>query len=430
MKSEYNRRIYPNHVRVAPVSAAAQSNPIGAIVANGVGRLANFRKFLEAAQLNSFAGTDVRHNRTLIFRNRQFFVSLTFCATIRVLPLCVNCGRKFLPSRSPLESIMIRTKTILLCIALLVAPLFAASEAQAGPLLDWLRGRRSTSNFQQQPAYNYYGAQAPATAGFTPTAQNALGLQPGQCMKTCQQTCSRTVVNYVPYTAYRTSWKRVPVTTYRPVTNSDPCTGCTVTCMRPCTTYTYQMQRVPYTTQRPVYRTETYKVPVTTITNDCATGGCNTGCSTCATGGSFQGVPTTQGFGPTPAFPPATGGSTFQGGSDFVTPTFPGGEPSSIAPSLNSGGSTSRLQAPRGTLTTAARYNTSRPQVSIPQNLKNEVSRSASASPVQRDWNYSPIRLASYSEPTKAERVTVRSVRKQRPVRNRGEVNSFWKDVK
>ena len=325
---------------------------------------------------------------------------------------------------------MIRTKTILLCIALLVAPLFAASEAQAGPLLDWLRGRRSTSNFQQQPAYNYYGAQAPATAGFTPTAQNALGLQPGQCMKTCQQTCSRTVVNYVPYTAYRTSWKRVPVTTYRPVTNSDPCTGCTVTCMRPCTTYTYQMQRVPYTTQRPVYRTETYKVPVTTITNDCATGGCNTGCSTCATGGSFQGVPTTQGFGPTPAFPPATGGSTFQGGSDFVTPTFPGGEPSSIAPSLNSGGSTSRLQAPRGTLTTAARYNTSRPQVSIPQNLKNEVSRSASASPVQRDWNYSPIRLASYSEPTKAERVTVRSVRKQRPVRNRGEVNSFWKDVK
>ena len=73
MKSEYNRRIFPNHVRVAPVSAAAQSNPIGAIVANGVGRLANFRKFLEAAQLNSFAGTDVRHNRTLIFSKPPVF---------------------------------------------------------------------------------------------------------------------------------------------------------------------------------------------------------------------------------------------------------------------------------------------------------------------------------------------------------------------
>jgi hypothetical protein len=119
-----------------------------------------------------------------------------------------------------------------------------------------LRGRRSSCNTcqqQQQPAYNYYGAQqVPTTVQSPAVAQNAYGLQPGQCMKTCQQTCSRTVVNYVPYTAYRTSWKRVPVTTYKPVTNSDPCTGCTVTCMRPCTTYTYQMQfptrlSVPFT---------------------------------------------------------------------------------------------------------------------------------------------------------------------------------------
>jgi len=103
-------------------------------------------------------------------------------------------------------------------------------------------------------------------------------------MRTCQQTCSRTVVNYVPQTAYRTAYKRVPVTQYRPVTNSDPCTGCTVTCMKPCTTYTYQVQRVPYTTYRPVYRTQTYKVPVTTITNGCATGACGSGtCSTCPT---------------------------------------------------------------------------------------------------------------------------------------------------
>ena len=149
---------------------------------------------------------------------------------------------------------MIRTKTILLGVIMLAAPLFAASEAQAGPLLDWLRGRRTTTNNFQQSAF---GLQPNVAANFAPTAQNPAGLQPGQCMKTCQKTCSRTVVNYVPYTAYRTSWKRVPVTTYKPVTNSDPCTGCTVTCMRPCTTYTYQMQRVPYTTQRPVYRTET-----------------------------------------------------------------------------------------------------------------------------------------------------------------------------
>ena len=336
---------------------------------------------------------------------------------------------------------MIRTKTILLGVIMLAAPMFAASEAQAGPLLDWLRGRRSTCNNCQQPQQQLL----PQSANFAPAAQNSFGLQPGQCMKTCQKTCSRTVVNYVPYTAYRTSWKRVPVTTYRPVTNSDPCTGCTVTCMRPCTTYTYQMQRVPYTTQRPVYRTETYKVPVTTITNDCATGGCNTGCDTCSTG--IQGAPvqqgfapTQQGFAPTPAAP-LQGQSTFPG-STFDPPTFPS-QPSSIAPSLPQG-SASRIQAPGGTLTTASRYDaiertrtsqrlqtSQRPEVSIPRNLKSEA-RSASASPVQRDWNYSPVRLASYSQPAAAaERVTVRSVRKQhRPTRSRSEVNSFWKDVK
>ena len=335
---------------------------------------------------------------------------------------------------------MILKKTILLGIAMLAAPLFTASDAEAGPLLDWLRGRRATSNFQQPFAFN---TQNQVTAGFAPQAQNAFGLQPGQCMKTCQKTCSRTVVNYVPYTAYRTSWKRVPVTSYRPVTNSDPCTGCTVTCMRPCTTYTYQMQRVPYTTQRPVYRTETFKVPVTTITNDCATGGCNTGCDTCSTG--FQGAPvqqgfapTTQGFAPTPASPqfesvPSTGSSTRY----FDTPVFPSQQPSSIAPSLQ--GSQSRNVVPSGTLTTNATYEVAskrsprtsqRPEVSIPRNLKTLETRSAK-SPVQRDWNYSPVRLASFEKPVAARKVPVRSVRKKAaPRRNIREINSLWNDVK
>ena len=349
---------------------------------------------------------------------------------------------------------MIRTKTILLGVAILSANLFIASEAEAGPLLDWLRGRRttSTSNFQQQPAFNYYGTQGSgsgtqvAAGGQVNVAANSFGLKPGQCMKTCQKTCTRTVVNYVPYTAYRTSWKRVPVTTYRPVTNSDPCTGCTVTCMRPCTSYTYQMQRVPYTTQRPVYRQETYQVPVTTITNDCATGGCNTGCDTCGTGQTVQ-----QGFGPTAGSTtqsfapptPATQGSSTQGfappapsfptSPNFQTPSFPS-EPANIAPSI--GGSTSRLQAPRGTLTTAGRFDVGkssnnrvsqkRSQVSTPRNL-----RTAAASPVQRDWDYSPVRLASYNQPASVDRAPVRSLRtKSTTSRSTREVNSFWKEVK
>jgi len=323
---------------------------------------------------------------------------------------------------------MIRTKLILIGAAMLAAQLFAANEAQAGPLLDWLRGLRPSNNVQQ-PGYNYYGTQgpgtqfqAPATGQFANVAPNSYGLQPGQCMKTCQKTCTRTVVNYVPYTAYRTSWKRVPVTTYKPVTNNDPCTGCTVTCMRPCTTYTYQMQRVPYTTQRPVYRTETYKVPVTTITNDCATGGCNS-CNTCGTGNGYQGAPV-QGFSPAPT--PAIQSPPV--GTNFETPTFP----ADLAPSLPSAGSTSRNVAPTGLLNTNGRYNTTqsvrsvqRPQVSVPRNLQ-RVGRLAS--PVKRDWNYSPVRLASYSQPVKAERAPVRSSQPSR-TRNK-EVNSFWNAVK
>jgi hypothetical protein len=37
--------------------------------------------------------------------------------------------------------------------------------------------------------------------------------------------CSRVVVNYVPHTAYRTTWEQVPVTQYRPVTTHRPLHG-------------------------------------------------------------------------------------------------------------------------------------------------------------------------------------------------------------
>ena len=59
-------------------------------------------------------------------------------------------------------------------------------------------------------------------------------------------------VSYVPQTCYRTVYTNVPVTTMRPVTTTDPCTGCPVTCMRPETTYVQRPQVVPYTQYRPV----------------------------------------------------------------------------------------------------------------------------------------------------------------------------------
>ncbi len=113
----------------------------------------------------------------------------------------------------------------------------------------------------------------------------------GSCT-TCYkpQQCCR----YVPQTCYRTVYTNVPVTTYRPISSCDPCTGCVTTCMKPCTTYQRQAQSVPYTTYRMVC--ETRYTPVTSCAPACSTGcdmcSCPTGsCTTgsCATGGCATG---------------------------------------------------------------------------------------------------------------------------------------------
>lgn len=170
------------------------------------------------------------------------------------------------------EELTMYSKSINSLMFVVISLIASGSTVEAGPLLDWLRNKcnRNGGNV-------VVGGYTATSGTFT---QAPTTLQPGQCQRTCMQTCQRTTVNYVPYTAYRTEWQRVPVTQYRPVTNTDPCSGCTVTCMRPCTSYSWQLQRKPYTTYRPVYQTQSYRVPVTTITNDCATGNCNS-CSTC-----------------------------------------------------------------------------------------------------------------------------------------------------
>lgn len=360
---------------------------------------------------------------------------------------------------------MLRTKLLILTVVALTSQLSMVSEVQAGPLLDWLQGIRRNC---QRPVLPQYGYTAPAATPVSTPAANVANLQPGQCLKTCQQTCSRTVVNYVPYTAYRTNWNRVPVTQYRPVTSSDPCTGCTMTCMKPCTTYTYQMQRVPYTTYRPVYRQETYKVPVTTLVNDCNTcNTCSTGCSTCGTG-NVAGVPNFAPQQPTYSAPVYSPGTSATVPADTV-PT--------LAPSA---GSTTRTTIPSGTLSTEGSYElqsaykstpayTSQPQgpintlphtARVPdvnsatrgvrpvtsqrpfldrlqnQGSNNNVTgalKQATATPepikpktqltsLHRRWSYSPVRLASSRTAAKASSFSSVETRKQ--------INSAWDDVK
>ena len=75
---------------------------------------------------------------------------------------------------------MSRFKVLPLLAAMIFGQLALFSEqADAGPLLDWLRGWRNRS----VSACNDCGETQ--TVGYAP---NACGLQPGQCQTTCMKT--------------------------------------------------------------------------------------------------------------------------------------------------------------------------------------------------------------------------------------------------
>jgi hypothetical protein len=63
-------------------------------------------------------------------------------------------------------------------------------------------------------------------------------------------------VSYVPETTYRTQYQCVPVTSYKPTCEVDPCTGCTRECMEQVTNYVQQAVNVPVTQYRAVYSTK------------------------------------------------------------------------------------------------------------------------------------------------------------------------------
>ena len=306
---------------------------------------------------------------------------------------------------------MSRIKVLVLMAVMVLSQLALCSEqAEAGPLLDWLRGCRNR-------CFSSTNAQ---TAGFAP---NACGLQPGQCQTTCMKTCSRVVVNYVPCTAYRTSYKRIPVTQYKPVTKTDPCTGCTVTCMKPCTTYTYQSQRIPYTTYRPVYKTETYKVPVTTITNDCATGGCATGlCSTCPTPGMAPNaagcatcnVPGQAIMSPGTTYTPLPSNSTPNG----AVPTPADIPAADMSPTLNPQTQQRPLYERFQTQDSSQVGWPAPPAIQSNMTTDNkpaQIDVVATASPIRRAWSYNPIKLASYTSVVNSE---VKAQAKTEPVQS------------
>jgi hypothetical protein len=101
------------------------------------------------------------------------------------------------------------------------------------------------SCFRQAPVY--------AIAPVAPVAAPVMAPMPAPpppVMVPMQQT------SYVPETTYRTEYKCVPVTSYKPSCEIDPCTGCTVECMQPVTQYVQQAVNVPVTQYRAVTTTK------------------------------------------------------------------------------------------------------------------------------------------------------------------------------
>lgn len=95
--------------------------------------------------------------------------------------------------------------------------------------------------FRKAPAYAVAPVAAPIIAPIAaPTPP---------VMVPVQQT------SYVPETTYRTQMQTVPVTSYKPSCEIDPCTGCPVECMQPVTQYVQRPVNVPVTQYRAVTTT-------------------------------------------------------------------------------------------------------------------------------------------------------------------------------
>jgi hypothetical protein len=99
---------------------------------------------------------------------------------------------------------------------------------------------------KKPPAY----AVAPVMAPMVAPVPAPIPAPPPPVMVPVQQT------SYVPETTYRTQYQSVPVTTYKPSCEIDPCTGCPRECMQPVTQYVQQAVNVPVTQYRAVTTTK------------------------------------------------------------------------------------------------------------------------------------------------------------------------------
>ncbi len=181
----------------------------------------------------------------------------------------------------------------LVCTAFIALQLTApVKNLHAGPFIDWLLGRPIIT-YPAQPTVataapvlaptSVTAAAYPTTVGYPGASANPVTTVNYATAATCpcpvttnyapattcaapcsvptttayapavvaqpMQYATPTVVGYAP--AYRSSWYRVPITYYRPVTAYTGVAAQPVTVMQPCNTQTYQVQRRPFLFNRP-----------------------------------------------------------------------------------------------------------------------------------------------------------------------------------
>ncbi len=124
-----------------------------------------------------------------------------------------------------------------------------AVQVADGGCFDWMFGREP-----ERPAVAYYAPATtcspccpPTVAYSVPTTTSAAPMTCGSApmVYSAPQTVAPARINPIPQTYYRTTYKQIPVTVYRPIAGTDVVTGYPVTINRACTTNEWQVQRVP-----------------------------------------------------------------------------------------------------------------------------------------------------------------------------------------
>jgi hypothetical protein len=130
-------------------------------------------------------------------------------------------------------------------VAVLVAGVvasMAASDCLAQCCLEGLFAGCGSCFRKAPPAYAVAPVMAPIAA--------PIAAPPPPVMVPVQQ------VSYVPETTYQTKYECVPVTSYKPTCEIDPCTGCARECMEQVVNYQQRPVSVPVTQYRAVYSTK------------------------------------------------------------------------------------------------------------------------------------------------------------------------------